>query len=273
MMTDLEYAYLKRRIRRLLDFNVDEYRPQQMRRRLEQLVGRRAPGVALFVRALESDPGPLDELRRLLTINVSEFFRDPAQFAVIADQVLPELLDGRSRVEVWSAGCARGQEPYTLAMIADELGAAPRVKILATDIDQEALAHAMAGGPYLPAEVRQLPEQWLQACCTATAEGAFVTDALRRRVDFALHDLLADPYPLGLDLIVCRNVTIYFTPETKQRLVRQFLDSLREGGFLFIGGAEALVGADLAGFQRINGGIYQKSAGRVSERGLQDVPA
>jgi chemotaxis protein methyltransferase CheR len=259
-VNDLEYAILKRRIRQLLCIDIDAYKSQQMRRRLEAFVARHSAGSPIqFRNRLNTDVDLLSQLRDMLTINVSEFFRDSGQFEYLRSNVLPELLRRAGKINIWSAACSHGQEPYTIAIILAEMSAGHRAGILATDLDRQAIRRAKAGGPYSPAEVRNVPRRLLQEYFSSSGESHMVVDKIRRRVEFREHDLISDEYENGFDLLICRNTMIFFTSELKSRLTRRFYDSLRPGGVLFVGGTEPLLGPDRAGFETLWGNFYRKS--------------
>ena len=256
-MDDREFALFKKRVLELLRLDLDGYKEQQMRRRSTSFISQRAGGdVAAFLRALGTDEALLAALRDMLTINVTEFFRDGAQWDRLKAEVLPALLAERPRLRIWSAGCSRGQEPYSLAITLAELGALERVTILATDMDPHALAQARAGGPYGDAERRGLTPAQIGAYFEEAEGGLRASTQLRRRVRFAELNLLRDSFEKDFDLVLCRNVMIYFTNEVKSTLLRNFRDSLRPGGALFIGATEALLGEDTRGFSRLGGNFY-----------------
>ncbi len=259
-MNDIEYAILKRRIRQLLCIDIDAYKSQQMRRRLEAFVARHSVGSPIqFRNRLNTDVDLLSQLRDMLTINVSEFFRDSGQFEYLRSNVLPELLRRAGKINIWSAACSHGQEPYTIAVILAEMSAGHRAGILATDLDRQAIRRATAGGPYSPAEVRNVPRRLLEEYFSSSGEDHMVVDKIRGRVEFREHDLISDEYENGFDLLICRNTMIFFTSELKSRLTRRFYDSLNPGGVLFVGGTEPLLGPDRAGFETLWGNFYRKS--------------
>lgn len=266
-MDEIEYSYLKRKIRQLLNIDIDAYKSQQMRRRLESFVARREPGSAFrFCKALERDEGTLRELRDMLTINVSEFFRDSLQFEHLRSKVLPELVRRNPRLNIWAAGCSHGQEPYSVAILLNEISAGRRHRILATDVDVQAIGRATAGGPYLPADLKNIPEGLRQKYFRASDGGYAVVEETRHRVEFREHNLLSDEFEDGFDLVLCRNVMIYFSNEAKRTLVQRFHESLKPGGVLFIGGTESLLGIDGAGFERLFTNFYRKSEAVMAER-------
>ncbi len=257
-MDDREFALFKKRVRELLSLDLDGYKEQQMRRRTMSFISQRARGdVAAFLRAIGTDAALLAALRDMLTINVTEFFRDRPQWDRLTAEVLPELLQERPRLRIWSAGCSRGQEPYSLAIALAELGALERATILATDMDPHALAQARGGGPYAKAERSGLSRQQLAAYFQQEDDGLRVSPQLRKRVRFAELNLLRDSFDRDFDLVLCRNVMIYFTNDVKTTLIHNFRGSLRSGGVLFIGATEALPGEDTRGFSRLGGNFYR----------------
>ena len=162
-MNDKEYTYLKGKIFRSTNIDLDGYNSQQMRRRLEGFIDRyNSSNVIAYCRMLEQDGGKVKELLDFLTINVSEFFRDQPQFQCLRTLVLPKLLERRSRLNIWSAACSRGQEPYSIAMMLEEICPGQGHRILATDIDEGALAWAKKGGPYPPADVRNVEKRLMR---------------------------------------------------------------------------------------------------------------
>ena len=260
-MNDQEYAHLRRKIQQLLGMDIDQYKEKQMRRRLEAFLARQAPDdIPGFVAQLEHDEKALKDLKDVLTIHVSEFFRDPAQFRSLERTVLPGLLQGSRALKIWSAACSHGAEPYSIAIALAELGHAGGHKIIATDIDEGVLKRAMAGGPYHADELRNVSGPQLRKYFLPSGNGYKVVDDVRKRVQFYARDLLRDNFESGFDLIVCRNVIIYFSGGAKQRLVRKLYESLKPGGVLFLGGTEALLDRSAAPFERLFGDFYRKAA-------------
>jgi two-component system CheB/CheR fusion protein len=243
------------RLERLLDslrqsrgFDFGGYkRPSLMRRiqRRMELLGVR--GFDDYLDHLEVHPGEFAELFDSILINVTSFFRDTAAWERLAAEVLPAIIAAkgeREPVRVWSAGCATGQEAYSLAMLlAEALGAegfVERVKIYATDLDDQALATARAGA-YAARELEEvdakLRERYFQPQGTRQV---FRAD-LRRAVIFGRHDMMSDPPIGGLDLIACRNTLMYFNADVQGRILQRFHFALNDGGFLFLGKAEMML--------------------------------
>lgn len=266
MMEDREYIFVKRKIHKLLDVDLDCYKSQQMKRRLRTFLLRsgQANWPALF-RTIQGDPEELGKLRDYLTINVSHFFRDHDKFSCLQESILPELLRGRPKLHVWSAGCSRGHEPYTLAMmLAEATSPYRRHQILATDIDRSALAWAQAGGPYLPEEVADMHPPLRNSYFSLRDNSYWFTHRTQRQITFRYHNLLADPFIMpgpdeGYDLILCRNVVIYFTKEIKEQLYERFYAALRPGGVLFVGGTEIISKASEIGFESVKMSFYRRN--------------
>jgi chemotaxis protein methyltransferase CheR len=267
-MDDFAYAYVRLKLRKLTGIDLDHYKSAQVQRRLQALLEQSGyPHWPAYFRACERDPQGIDTLRNYLGINVSAFFRDPEKWQYMEKVVLPHLLHGHSTLRIWSAGCSRGQEPYSLAVLLAEMTSPySRHTIVATDIDGEALAAARAGGPYLAEEAATMPAL-LRERYLAFRDGRywFTDKRLQRKVLFADHNLLAEPFvppdPTTdpYDLILCRNVVIYFTSAGKQRLYQRLTNLLRPGGVLFVGSTEILPAAASAELQPLEMSFYQKA--------------
>ncbi len=258
MISDNDYEILKVKINQVLGIDLGYYKPQQMQRRLSGYLTRLHLDTRGFCGLIGRDPEATNELREFITINVSEFFRDPAQFDVLKKVGLPEILNSLGPVKVWSAGCSHGGEPYSVAMLLNELAPGRNHQVQATDIDRQILRRAQAGGPYAEADVRAMSKHLLIKYFDKKGTEFWAKDELRQMVKFKELNLLSDRFSLGLDLIICRNVVIYFSDEAKHTLNQRFYNSLKPGGFLFVGGTEALLGAEDIGFNRVRSSLYQR---------------
>jgi chemotaxis protein methyltransferase CheR len=263
-----EFIFVKRKILALTGVDLDCYKRAQMERRLRTYLLR--AGFAswpVFFRAIQNNPEELGKLRDYLTINVSYFFRDPDKYHYLQECILPELLRGRPRLQVWSAGCSRGHEPYSLAILLAEVTSPYRQhRILATDIDRSALESAQAGGPYFAEEVAAIPADLLDRYFSLRDDRYWFTNRMQRKIAFCHHDLLQDPIIPpesgdGYDLIVCRNVVIYFTNEHKRQLYLRLHDALRPGGVLFVGGTEVIARPAEIGFEIVDMSFYRRTDG------------
>jgi len=256
-MDNIEYRYVMRQIRHLTGIDLACYKAPQMQRRLGVLLVRSGHATwRSYFEAAGADPRSLGALRDYLTINVSSFFRDAAKYAQLRRDIIPSLLEARANIRIWSAGCSRGQEPYTLAMILSEM-ASRRHALMATDIDEGALTIARNGGPYPESEITveaSLQKKYL----SKRADGWWVGPSLRRRIKFDTHNLLGPAYATDLDLIVCRNVVIYFSAEVKIALYKRFSQSLRPGGVLFLGATELIPKDGGVDLERAGISFYRK---------------
>jgi chemotaxis protein methyltransferase CheR len=216
-----------------------------------------------YLRQVESqgDRTEFAEMVDALTTNKTSFLREAAHFDYLREHVLDTLTGS---VRLWSAGCATGEEAYTLAMLlADAYGniAARDVRVLATDISARVLAVAKAG-VYAGDIASELPAEWLERYWTRRRDGARVSHAalpvLRRQLGFARLNLM-DAWPMRgpFDGIFCRNVMIYFDKPTQQRLVERFWALLRPGGHLFVGHSESLSGLSHR-FRYVQPAVYVK---------------
>lgn len=247
---------------RLAGVDLRAYKERQMRRRLGNLMQRLGVRDWLdFVRVLRQDPAALRAFQEFFTINVSEFFRQPEKFQLLDREYLPALLRERSSLRIWSAGCSNGAEPYSIAMLLARRTPGARHTIVATDIDARILGVARAGGPYTEADVRNVPPDLRQRFLEPVDGGYRVKESLRRAVDFRLHDMLREPPPArDFDLIVCRNVVIYFTEEAKRQVYETLQAALRPGGLLFVGATEVILNARQFGLNVSAPSFYLRAA-------------
>jgi len=255
----LQYSEFKRRVGSLIGIDLFHYKSQQMDRRINSFMS--LWGVTTYDEyfdLLQKDPQILKEFIKKLTINVSEFFRNAERFVELQQQILPELLQRQSLVRIWSAGCSDGSEPYSIGIIVKELGVENRVQIIASDIDREILRKAKEG-VYTANEVKSLPSALLEKYFTVEDNNRYrLTETVKRLVQFRFHNLLADPFESNLDLIVCRNVVIYFTEEAKNKLYNRFLQSLRPGGYILVGGTEPILQYRQFGLEHVMTSFYRK---------------
>jgi chemotaxis protein methyltransferase CheR len=193
-----------------------------------------------------------------MAINVSEFFRDLPQFKILKGEVLPKLLATSTRLNIWSAACSCGQEPYSLAMLLEEVSPAYRHRIIATDIDESALDQARNGGPYTTYDVRNVEKTLLLKYFIKKDTGYWIDDKLKKKIIFQHHNILKDNFEQNFDLIVCRNVIIYFSEEVRDGLYKKFHNSLKPTGVLFLGGSEVVLRPWDQGYGMMYPAFYNK---------------
>ena len=250
---DIEIGPLLQLIKTEHGLDFSGYRRASLARRVDKRM--RTLGVR-DVRAyhdlLRSCPLEREKLIDAILINVTSFFRDELSWTYLAEKVVPRLLKqkaGSPKIRVWSAGCATGEEAYTLAIIfAKTMGVeefAKRVTIHATDVDEEALK-AGRRARYSEEQVRHLPATMLKEFFRRVDDSYAVRAKLRQRVTFHRHDITSDPPIMHVDLLACRNTLMYLTSATQLRIVRRFHRALNDGGILFLGRAETLLPDDNA---------------------------
>jgi chemotaxis protein methyltransferase CheR len=255
------YQGLRERVLRAGGIDIGLYKDRCVLRRLGACL--RAAGaynLAAYCRRLDADPEELQRLVETLTVNVSEFFRNRATYRALAREVFPRLVrekraEGRRGIRLWSAGCATGEEPYSLAIaLSEHLGAARSdfsIVVLASDVDAASLAVAQAG-QYPGRSVARLPRAIVARYFEQTREGYRVSKPIRKMVHFRQHNLL-DPFPFTrIDVAMFRNVLIYMTRPLQSRLLEAFYDILNPGGFLVLGRVEGLAGPARDRFEVIN---------------------
>lgn len=254
----MEYEGFIGNIKEMIGINPANYKRVQMERRIRNLM--RFEGYsdfAEYLRALRHDRSKLEKLVSHLTINFSEFFRDPAQWEILRDEVIPLLYGSNRHLKLWSAGCAAGEEAYTLAMILADLGLNKSV-LVATDVDANALEKAHQG-IYVDKSVRNVPDFRLKKYFKVVDGSYQVKDRLKQMVSFKNHDLLKDrPPDEGFDLVVCRNVVIYFTDGAKDALHQSVIGALRVGGYLFAGNTEQIFQPEKIGLAPAGGQFFYK---------------
>lgn len=268
-MEEAVYNKIKLSVKKLLNIDLNQYKAEQMQRRLDSwLVRCGMSSWDEYTKVISSDPKELSKFRDYLTINVSEFFRDQDRWNTLRTKMVPELIKesmalnsatGKGALKVWSAGCSNGSEPYSLAILFDELTTMRSSHyLLATDLDRSILARAKARGPYSAEDTRNVNADQRAKYFDPGGPPYYVKDIIAKRVLFKEHNLLLDPFEKDFDLIVCRNVIIYFTVEAKAELYAKFHQALRPGGILFLGGTEIIPRPSEIGFANLGGSYYQK---------------
>ena len=259
------FQKLKKLLQENLGLNCNGYRDEYLRRRLE--IRLKATGSLTFgkyVSYLKKTPEEYQRLLNDLTINYTMFLRDFDVFLYIEKNLMPKLFASNT-IRIWSAGCATGEEPYSLAILAHKvLGDAVtthQLSIFASDIDKDALAKA-SKGEYQKKQLHGLPESTIEKYFTKEGEVYRVNDIVRRFIRFEQHDLMKESLHKGLDLVLCRNVMIYFSKESQQLIHMNFYNALRDGGYFITGKAEMLSGEPCRKFLPIDirTRVYRKPA-------------
>ena len=254
------YEEFKKDVYALTDINLDMYKERQMKRRIEALISRKGfSGYKDFYEGMKQDDSLLRTFVSYLTINVSQFYRNPNQWEIFEKDIIP-YLRGKygDKLTIWSAACSTGDEPYTIAMILSKYIPLSNVRIIATDIDEDVIAFAKEG-IYSKKSLEDLPKEYLEKHFKQVDNSHYaISDTIKKSVEFNKHNLLKDKFFSNINMIVCRNVVIYFTDEAKEEIYKKFHDSLSTDGILFIGSTEQILRARELGFLSNKTFFYKK---------------
>ncbi|RZB30631.1 MAG: chemotaxis protein methyltransferase CheR [Desulfobacteraceae bacterium Eth-SRB1] len=265
---DQAFHALWKRIFKERGLDLSQYREKCLKRRID--VRLRATGVDTYMEymvVLKRDPSEYDRLFDVLTINVTDFFRDSSTYRIIEDKVIPELVSlkkkqGKKIIRVWSAACATGEEPYSIAILFHEI-LRDRIddfliSIYATDIDEKVMKKAKKG-EYEAGSVSKVDEKILRRYFNCNLKYN-LKEEIKQMVRFKRHDLISDRPLVHLDIILCRNVLIYFSRDQQVKLFDKFYEALNRGGYLILGKTESLAGKPAGLFQpvSIRERIYRK---------------
>lgn len=253
-----EYSEFITHIKQKLGIDLGLYKETQMKRRITSLRNKRGyTNFRSYGQAMNEDNILLQEFIDRLTINVSEFYRNPKRWDNLQNKILPMLFQHKKEITIWSAACSTGEEPYSLAMVLTAFFPNHSFKIIATDIDEQALAKAEQG-IYQEQALKDLPVE-LKSKYFSVHHGLYHIDSkLKKKILFKRHNLLADRYPNKVDLIVCRNVLIYFTDTAKETIYSNFSKSLEDHGVLFVGSTEQIFTPQSYNLSLIDTFFYQK---------------
>ena len=230
-----------------------------MKRRIDALITKHGiKGYENYVQVLKTDKARFEEFVNYLTINVSEFYRNPDQWVVMERDIVPELIGKFGKnLKIWSAACSTGDEPYSLVMALSRHIPLNMIRITATDLDKQVIAKAKVG-LYSEKSIAAVPDDLKKKYFTKVGLSYQISDEIKSRVDFKEHNLLESSYPKDYHMIVCRNVLIYFTEEAKDEVFRKFYQTLAPGGILFIGSTEQIINHREIGYERKNSFYYER---------------
>ena len=254
-----DYEYFKKAVLELTKIDLNAYKEKQMKRRIDTLISKhKVEGYDNYIKLLKSDRLRFEEFVNYLTINVSEFYRNPDQWKLLDQEIFPELIKKFGKnLKIWSAACSTGDVPYSLVMALSNHIPLNQIKIYATDLDKQVIAKAKIG-LYTEKSIVAVPEDLKNKYFTKIGLSYQISEDVKSRVEFHEHNLLKDTYPKDYHLIVCRNVLIYFTEEAKDDVFRKFHDSLAKGGALFIGSTEQIINHREMGYNRKNSFFYER---------------
>lgn len=239
--------------------DLSKYKAHQLQRRIISMMDTaKVDNLDQFWKWLESSPENVTSFMDRLAINVSELFRNPEKWAELKDRILPELLSKSPTLKIWSAGCSYGAEAYSMAaLLAAHFPG--RHRIIGTDIDQAALSQAREGR-FCESDMRSAPAEYVNRYFLESNKTWYAKPDLKQYVTFKTGNLLDDRFEPGFDLILCRNVVIYFTEEAKKELYVRFVSSLKNHGILFVGSTERIAEYKDVGLETVLPFFYKKSA-------------
>lgn len=258
-MDTKNYQYFIKEFKQITKIDISKYKDEQMTRRLENFM--RNNGYKDFMdlgSKLKSDQGLVDKLRGYITINVTEFLRNEKMWDDFYKLAVPEVTKSKRKIKIWSAACSSGEEPYTIAILLKEHYPNIDVEIIATDIDDVILEKAKTG-IYKKNDIRAFDNKILSKYFTDNGDGTIkVKDDIKKKIKFEKHNLLEDPYPKFVDIIVCRNVLIYFKEDAKSEIYTRFSKNLNDNGILFIGATEQIFKPEQYSFKILKSFFYRK---------------
>lgn len=249
------YEWVKKELR----VSLNSYKPTQLNRRIGSLMERKGiKDLQEYKELLKNDKTEREAFLDYVTINVTEFFRNPEFFDALSNQLKKEIeSNSNKKMKIWSAGCSLGCEAYSLSMLLNEMAQKINYSILATDIDLRIMAKAKEG-KYSNIEIKSMDKKYLDKYFTKEDDKYIVDSKIKSKVIFKKQDLILDKYDTDFDLIVCRNVLIYFKDEVKNEIIRKFVSSLRSGGILFVGATESINSFKEYGLEKLSPFIYKK---------------
>ena len=259
-MFETGYEEFKTDIFKLTKIDLNAYKERQMKRRIDTLINKHGyKEYKDFVAALKVSKELFGEFVNYLTINVSEFYRNPEQWKYLEDKVIPELIRNFGHgIKIWSAACSTGDEPYSLVMLLSKFLPLKQIKIIATDIDEQVISKAKIG-LYKSASLNALPQEFKDKYFTRITDDTYqISEEIKKCVEFKKHNLLKDPFFDKCHLIVCRNVLFYFTEEAKLDIYRKFNESLVKDGILFVGSTEQITTYKQMNYTSPKSFFYQK---------------
>lgn len=254
-----DYEKFKKSIFSLTQIDLSSYKENQMRRRIDTLINKnKITSYDEYVSLIKQDKEKFEQFVNFLTINVSEFYRNPEQWKQLENKVIPDLIQRFGKnLKIWSAACSTGDEPYSLVMAFSRHLPLNQIKIIATDIDKQVIDTARRG-LYNAKSIASVPDEFKRKYFTQVGASYQISKDIKSRVEFKEHNLLKDSYPSGCHLIVCRNVLIYFTEEAKEDIYKKFNQALTKDGILFIGSTEQILNYKGLHYNRNNAFFFSK---------------
>ncbi|MFT9097159.1 CheR family methyltransferase [Liquorilactobacillus sp.] len=252
------FIFFNKWVQENVGIDLDNYKERQMQRRITNIMNSTgAKTIEDYARILEKDRDAYNAFVKHITINVTDFFRNKEIFEIFERCFMQEVVPRFEHIKLWSAACSTGAEPYSLAMILNK-NKVRNTSILATDIDDNILARARQG-EYAKAELTKVePGDLLKYFSEIGPDRYAVNKEIKKYVSFEKQDLLGTKYPKNVQVIVCRNVTIYFKLEARDEVYRKFSEALSKGGLLFTGATETINEPSKFNLEKVDTFIYRK---------------
>lgn len=253
----MDFTEFHNYIYREFNLNLNAYKPEQLNRRITSLMARRGiKSLEEYKKVLVSNKEEKEKFLDFITINVTEFFRNPDLFNELKN-VMKEYLENKNNLKIWSAACSIGCEPYSIAMLLNEINPSIKASILATDIDSNIIKRAILG-EYIDIEMKNIDDNFKNKYFKYNNDKYYIEEKIKSMVTFKKHDLILDKYEDNFDIIVCRNVVIYFKNEIKKEIFEKFSNSLKVGGVLFVGATESIYNYKEFNLEKVSTFIYKR---------------
>lgn len=261
------YEDFVKEVYKLTGIDLSLYKEKQMKRRIDSLIsGYKLKSYDEYIQQITKNKNLYNEFLKYITINVTEFFRNPGQWEILEKEILPKIV--KKNFKIWSAACSTGEEPYSIAMLMTNFIDLDKITILATDIDETVLDKAKKG-IYNIENIKKVPKHFVDKYFIKYDEKSMQIKAeIRNKINFQKHDLLNDKYPENIDLLICRNVMIYFNDVAKDRIYKKFYDSLNNDGIFFVGSTEQIILPYRYNFEPLKTFFYKKLTNKnfISEK-------
>jgi chemotaxis protein methyltransferase CheR len=256
-MVDKEFNNFIVNVKRKTGIDLVKYKEEQLKRRLTTLYIKNGfTNFDHYFNNMQTNKDLFNEFLDKITINVTEFYRNPSLWEVLEKEIIPLVLKEERKIKCWSSACSTGEEPYTLAMILNEQGI-KNAEIMASDLDEGVLSKATQG-VYFEKALKDLPKKYTDKYFESKDLNFEISNTIKKNVKFKRLDLLADTFDSNYDLIICRNVMIYFTEEANMNLYRKFSEALRPGGVLFVGSTEQIFRPEKYNLETVGPFFYRK---------------
>ena len=241
-----------------IGIDLQSYKQEQLNRRIASLMSRNGiKDLNEYKKVLVNDEEQRQKFLDFITINVTEFFRNIELFKELEKIVKQDIVPNNNRIKIWSAACSIGCEPYSLAIMMNEINPRGNNLIIATDIDSTILKKAKVG-EFIDADLKNVEKVLKDKYFIEKDNKFIINNNIKSMVTFKKHDLILDKYEKDFDLIVCRNVVIYFKNDIKNVIFKRFNESLKKGGLLFVGATESIYNYKEYGFEKVSTFIYRK---------------